>query len=254
MLAHERQTTILEILNKDHAVKVSKLIKLLNVSIETVRRDLELLEKEGKLKRVYGGAVLEKVNGIELSGIDRKTKYINEKKQLAVFASRYVKEGQSIALDISTTNLEFVKALKKIIRRITVITNSIEIAAELSDMDKYTVILAGGVMRNEELCIVGDLAEEFIGKFHIDTAFVSMSGISLNCGFTDYGMGEVEVKKKMMAVAQRTIVLADSSKFDEISLLKVCEIDEVDMVITDSNLNANVLEKYTNCGLIIVNK
>lgn len=254
LLAHERQTTILEILNKERTVKVSKLIKVLNVSIETVRRDLEFLEKEGRLKRVYGGAVLEKVNGVELTGIDRKTKYIDEKRELALCATRYVEEGQSIALDISTTNLEFAKALKKVIKRLTVITNSLEIAAELSDMDKYTVILTGGVMRNEELCIVGDLAEEFISKFHIDTAFMSMSGISLNCGLTDYGMGEVEVKKKMMEVAQRTIVLADSSKFNVISLLKVCDIDKVDMVITDSKLNVNVMEKYTNNGLVIINK
>lgn len=254
MLAHERQETILEILNKNRAVKVSKLTKLFDVSIETVRRDLELLEKKGQLKRVYGGAVLETVNGSELTGIDRKTKYIDEKKELALFATRYVKEGQSIALDVSTTNLEFARALKKVIKRLTVITNSLEIAAELSEMDKYTVILTGGVMRNEELCIVGDLAEEFITKFHIDTAFMSMSGISLNCGFTDYGMGEVEVKKKMMEVAQQNVVLIDSSKFDVISLLKVCSLDKVDMVITDSKLNINVLEKYNSNGLIIVNR
>ncbi len=254
MLAHERQEIIMQMINKDRTVKVSRLIKTFNVSIETVRRDLEILEKDGKLRRVYGGAVLETVNGIELTSIDRKTKNIDEKRELAKTATKYVKEGQSIALDISTTNLEFARALKKVIRRLTVLTNSLEIAAEFSDMDKYTVILIGGVMRNEELCIVGDLAEQFIEKFHIDTAFMSMSGISLKNGFTDYGMGEVQVKKKMMEVAQQIIVLADSSKFDVVSLLKVCDIDSIDIVITDSKLNSNIIEKYSDSGVIIVNK
>ncbi|WP_026883687.1 DeoR/GlpR family DNA-binding transcription regulator [Clostridium akagii] len=253
MLAQERQETIIEIINKERAVKVSNLLKIFNVSIETVRRDLEILEKEGRLKRVYGGAVLEKIDGSELTGTDRKTKCIDEKRELAGFATRYVREGQSIALDISTTNLEFARVFKKTVKRLTVLTNSLEIAAELSDMDKYTIILIGGVMRNDELCIVGDLAEEFISKFHIDTAFMSMSGISLNCGLTDYGMGEVQVKKKMMEVAKQTIILADSSKFDVVSLLNVCSLDKVDMIITDSKLNSCIIEKYIT-SVVIINK
>ncbi len=253
LLAQERQETIIEIINKERAVKVSNLLKIFNVSIETVRRDLEILEKEGRLKRVYGGAVLEKIDGSELTGTDRKTKCIDEKRELAGFATRYVREGQSIALDISTTNLEFARVFKKTVKRLTVLTNSLEIAAELSDMDKYTIILIGGVMRNDELCIVGDLAEEFISKFHIDTAFMSMSGISLNCGLTDYGMGEVQVKKKMMEVAKQTIILADSSKFDVVSLLNVCSLDKVDMIITDSKLNSCIIEKYIT-SVVIINK
>lgn len=252
LLAQERQKEIMNIIYKDKAVKVSKLIEKFNVSIETIRRDLEFLEKEGLLKRVYGGAVLENVDGSELTANDRKSKFVEEKKEIGEIAAKYVKEGQSISLDVSTTNLEFAKAVKKVVKRLTVLTNSLEIAAELSSMDNYTIILAGGVLRNKELCIVGDMSEKFIDSFHIDTAFVSMSGISLNCGLTDYGIGEVQVKKKMMEVAQKKIVLADSSKFDVVSLLKVCELDKVDTIITDSNLNINILEKYRSVGVDII--
>lgn len=242
----------MNIIYKEKSVKVSKLIEKFKVSIETIRRDLEFLEKEGLLKRVYGGAVLESVNGSELTANDRKTKFIEEKKEIGKLAAQYVKEGQSIALDVSTTNLEFARAVKKVVKRLTILTNSIEIATELSGMDNYTIILAGGVIRNQELCIIGDMAEEFIERFHIDIAFLSMSGISLNSGLTDYGIGEVQVKKKMMEVAQKKIVLADSSKFDVVSLLKVCDIDKVDTIITDSNLNINVLEKYIAAGIDLI--
>jgi DeoR/GlpR family transcriptional regulator of sugar metabolism len=243
----------MEKLRKDKSVKVSTLMELFNVSIETVRRDLEFLEKEGLLKRVHGGAILDE-GSRELTFTVRETKNMEEKREIAEIATRYVSEGQSIALDVSTTNTEFAKELAKKFKRLTILTNSLPIANELSAVPNFTVILAGGVMRNEELCIVGDLAEKFISQFRIDTFFMSMSGISLTEGLTDYGIGEVQIKKQMLECSQKAIVLADSSKFDSVSLLRICDFDRIDKIVTDSKIKHKILEKYTGKGIEIINQ
>nr|WP_080872712.1 DeoR/GlpR family DNA-binding transcription regulator [Oceanobacillus timonensis] len=252
MFAKERHEEIVKMIQKDRSVKVSYLMKYFDVSFETIRRDLEFLEKQGFLTRVHGGAVLEEVNSRELSFTVRESKFLKEKQEIANKAVSYVSEGQSIAMDVSTTNTEFAKALKKHFTRLTVLTNSMTIAHELSEMPDYTIIFAGGILRNQELCTVGDFTEEFITQFHIDTFFMSISGISLTKGLTDYGAGELQVKKKMMDIAQDKIVLADSSKFDIVSLLNVCPFNQVHRIITDSNISENILDKYRDAGIEIV--
>ncbi|SIS02138.1 transcriptional regulator, DeoR family [Peribacillus simplex] len=254
MLAHERYEKIVDLLRKNKSIKVSSVTKLFGVSTETVRRDLEHLEKEGYLRRVRGGAVLDDVNSNEINFTLRETKHIEEKKEIAEIATRYVMEGQSIALDVSTTNTEFAKALKKKFQRLTILTNSLIIANELAEMPYYTILMPGGVLRNEELCIVGQIAEEFFKGFHIDAFFMSISGISLTEGLTDYGLGEYQVKMKMLEISRNCTVLADSSKFDFASLLKVCQFDRIDRIISDSKLPEKILKKYEKEGIEIVNK
>jgi DeoR family fructose operon transcriptional repressor len=251
MFAKERYDKIIDLLKQDKAIKVSHLVEEFGVSIETIRRDLEHLEKMGRLKRVHGGAVLEE-NRNELTFTVRESKNIKSKKEIAEKATRFVTEGQSIAIDVSTTNTEFAKALKNKFERLTVLTNSMIIAEELSKMPEYTILFAGGILRNKELCTIGDYAEEFVSQFHIDTFFMSMSGISLTKGLTDYGVGEVQVKKKMLEVAGNCIVLADSSKFDVVSLAKVCDFNQISRIITDSNIDKNLLNNYLENGIEVI--
>lgn len=253
MLVQERYDRIIEAIEKEGNVKVQTLMKQFNVSIETIRRDLEYLENQGYLKRVYGGAVLEKVSTNEVNFTVREAKYIEEKVEVAILAARFVTEGQAIALDVSTTNTEVARELKKNFKRLTIITNSIVIAEELSDMELYNIILVGGILKKEERCMVGSFAEKFIDQFNIDITFASCSGISIEHGITDYGIGEVEVKKHMMMRSQQTIVVADSSKFGVVSLLNVCGFDKISMIVTDSKLNEKVKLKYMDHGLEIVN-
>lgn len=245
MLAHKRHDLILEKLNEEKSVKVAELTESLNVSVETIRRDLEYLEKGGFLKRVHGGAVQENtISSIETNFSVRDQKNIEEKKIIAQTALNYVNEGQSIALDVSTTNTEFAKALVERFDRLTVVTNSLPIAIILSKKPYFTVILPGGSLRNEELCLVGEIAESSVSKFHIDTFFMSMSGISLSTGLTDYGIREVEMKKKMLAASQRAIILADHSKFGVVALLNVCDYKDIDTIITDPKITDEMVEQY----------
>lgn len=252
MLAEERYKKILQLLEKDNSVKTSALTKLFNVSIETIRRDLEYLENEGLLKRVYGGAVLDKVDAKQQVFQVREKDHFDEKIEIAQIACRFVEEGQSIAMDVSTTNLEIAKMLKQKFRMLTILTNSLIIANELADMDDYTVILTGGILRKEEYSLIGEMCETNIGQFHVDLAFISASGISLNAGITDYGFGEVQAKKRMLDIAQKIIVVCNSSRFDVISLLKVCDLSRVDQIITDAKLKDHVAERYKRAGLEII--
>ncbi|MFC0273339.1 DeoR/GlpR family DNA-binding transcription regulator [Metabacillus herbersteinensis] len=254
MFAQQRQQQIIELLKKENSVKASKLVDLFKVSLETIRRDLESLEGQGLLKRVHGGAVFNKSNETEQTFLSRELLNKAEKQEIATIASSYIKEGQSIALDVSTTNTELAKVIKQKFERLTILTNSLPIALELAEKPHFTIILVGGMLRNQELCVVGELAESFVSQFHIDTLFLSMSGISLTAGLTDYGVGEVQLKKKLLLMASKCYVVADSSKFDGKSLLKVCDFVDVKGIITDSRLDLTVKKKYNTNGISIIDE
>ncbi|QEK13068.1 DeoR/GlpR transcriptional regulator [Crassaminicella thermophila] len=252
MLAEKRKDRILQILEEDGSVKVSKLTKLFDVSIETIRRDLETLEKEGLLKRVYGGAVLKKNKVHQLNYVKREKEFADEKKEIAKIAIRYIEEGQSIALNNGTTNIEIARELKKNFKELTVITNSLMIASELADVDSFTIILTGGILNNKEYAFYGDLSENVLSDFIVDKAFISVGGVSLTRGITDYLPGEVQIEKKLIEISQEVIILADSSKIDSVSLIKVTDIHEANLVITDSKLDDKILNKYLKNGIEIV--
>ncbi|HSQ89568.1 DeoR/GlpR family DNA-binding transcription regulator, partial [Romboutsia sp.] len=195
MLAQERYEYIIETLNKEGIVKVSKLTKELNVSIETIRRDLEHLEKEEILDRVYGGAILKKKPTDKLSFKKREEEFKKEKLEIASIAVRYISQGQSIALNDSTTNVEIAKILKKDFKNITVITNSLVIATELVENKDINIILAGGLLDNKEYAFYGEFAKDILSNFVVDIAFISVGGVSINRGITDYNIDTVEIQK-----------------------------------------------------------
>lgn len=254
MLAQERYEYIIETLNRDCAVKVSKLIKELKVSIETIRRDLEHLEKEGVLERVYGGAVPKKVLVDKLSFDKREEEFKEEKLEIASIAIRYIEEGQSIALNDSTTNVEIARQLKKKFKDITVITNSLIIAMELANNTGIKVILAGGLLNNNEYAFYGEFAKNILRNFIVDRAFISVGGVSLNYGITDYKIHTVEIQKILREISKESIILADSSKIDSVSLTKISDIDDISFIITDSKVEENIVEKYLKYGVEIINK
>ncbi|GIP26448.1 DeoR family transcriptional regulator [Paenibacillus sp. J23TS9] len=253
MFAEQRHQIIIHKLNQDKSIRASELMEQFGVSFETIRRDLEYLESEGYLRRVHGGAILKEPDySREIPLPIRESIYLEEKKELAHIAIRYVTEGMSIALDPSTTNTQIAKALKAKFDQLTVITNSLPIVNELISMPGYTLIMTGGVIRQDEQSIIGDLAEEFTSRFHADIFFMSMSGVTLEAGITDTGIGEVQVKKIMHANAKRSIALADSSKFGQNSFIKVCGATEVERFVTDSKIDRTIVDKFSKSGIEIV--
>lgn len=252
MLVHDRHQQIMQLLHEIQSVKTADLIARFGVSFETIRRDLEYLEREGFLKRVHGGATLPAADyQKELPFTVREMKRIQEKRELAQTALRYVEEGQSLFMDVSTTNTEFAKALMAHFDRLTILTNSFEIASVLIAKPQFTIVFIGGVVRNSERCVVGDLAESFVSQFHADLFFMSVSGISLTEGLTDYGIGEIQLKKRMLERSDKVFVLADSSKFNVVSLTPLCGLDKIERIVTDSGIDRDVLERYKQAGVLI---
>lgn len=254
MLAENRYKEIMKLLEKDNSVKASYLMKKFQVSFETVRRDLEYMEKCGFLRRVYGGAVLSKMESRVQNFSDREKEYINEKKQIAKIAVKYVKEGQSIALDYGTTTMEVARELKNNFENLTIITNSMIIASELSVMPKYTIIVTGGILNSNEFALVGSITSDLINRLHVNKAFISVGGVSVKKGLTDCFLQGIESQKNFISIADETIVVCTSEKFDCVSLTKICDIDRVNLIITDSGLQESVYDKYTQAGINVVYK
>lgn len=252
MLREERRKLILEILKKDKVVKAVDLSIHFQVGIETIRRDFDSLEKSGLLKKIYGGATIEesKIESIEYS--KRAKLDISEKNEIAQKAVNFIREGDSISLNDSSTNLLLAKEVKKQVKNLTVITNSLLIASELSDMDNYTVVLAGGFLDNKEKAFFGTMTEKVISEFIVDKSFVSVGSVSLKNDLTDFPLKEVAIQQMLMKYSKEIIILANSQKFETTALIKVGELKNVKRIITDSNLDNQIYEEYLKNGIEII--
>lgn len=249
MLLSQRHDLILKQLSENGSVSNSDLSKSLNVSSETIRKDLELLEKKQLLMRVHGGAVafnVENKNDAISSYVNfdvRTEQHLDTKIKLAQKAAEFVSEGQSIALDAGTSSLVLAKVLKEKFNKLTVITNSIKIILEFISNPNITVISTGGLLTREEYSFVSEFSYDILEKFNVDIAFLSASGVTASSGLTDQRLLDVKVQEKMIKCAQKTIALVDSSKFGKPSLAKICSLNDVDVLITDDNISEQIYKE-----------
>lgn len=236
MLAVERRKKILEMLKENQSVLVTELGKLFNVTEETIRRDLEKLEKEGLLKRTYGGAVLHESTNLELPFNVRETTNAEGKKAIGLKVSEFIEDGDTIILDSSSTALQVAKNIKSK-NGITVITNSQKVILELSSAEQIKVISTGGTLRSTSMSLVGHLAEKTLQSYNVDKAVISCAGASLIKGFTDSNELEAEVKKAMMSSAEKVILVIDNTKFDRVSFTRIADFRNIDYIFTDKSLS-----------------
>lgn len=249
MLAVERRNEIIKILNKNSIIKVNELKKEFDVTKETIRRDLESLEKENKLKRVYGGAVPLK-KGVEPEYEYRKIKNLKEKKKIAAKTLQYIENGDTIIIDIGTTTLELAKLLSQK-NNLFIITNSLKIALEI-DLDKHKVYILGGELRKGEFSSSGYLTQNNLKNFNVDKTIMGIGGISLEKGITDYNIEESFIRREMIKISKEIIGLADYSKFGVNALTHVCDLKEMDLIITDDNIDKKILDQYSESDIKLV--
>ena len=254
MLQEQRHETIEAFLKKQKAVKASELTTLLDVSIDTVRRDLEVLEKNGVLKRVHGGAVLIQNTENVLNKLfnEREVKNLEKKQEVASIAVELIEEGQAIALNGGTTTIEVAKALVDKFKRLTIITNDLRILSILGVNKHFNVILTGGFYNPEEFTLYGKQCEEVLSHFNIDLAFITVNGLSLQHGLTDFRMHEVGVIQTMISRTKYKVVVADSSKFETSSYINICPLTDIDLIVTDRSLPSNVVENYSKQDIRIL--
>ena len=251
MLSAERKLKIAEIVTKNGGTKTSELSNIFNVSEMTVLRDLALLEKQGILKRVYGGAVLARDASGEISSMFREKIHTFEKNIIAQKAVQFIKEGDSIFLDASTTSLALAKRLyaKK---NVIVVTNGLDVINEIRKNDYIKLICPGGEFRSVTMSFVGNVAEEFLKNFYTDKAFISSAGISIKAGATEPNILQASIKKIMIENSNQNILLIDWSKFDKITLNKVCPLEDINTIITDKEPGSNYLEFFKKNNIKIL--
>lgn len=246
-LAPERRDRIRILVREDGVVRVEDLRKNLNVSVATIRRDLEILEEEGKVKRVHGGAVSME-SRLEESVFDDKTNQSSrQKKRIADEALKLVGHEESVFLDGGSTTLFMARLLKQR-TDITVVTNSLRAVQELSDSGPR-VIFTGGELRRISQTMVGPLSSAVLEQIRVDKAFMGTMGFCLKNGITTTDPNEAYVKRQIAEHASQVILLADSTKAEKVSFARVSDWDQVDILISDNNIPKDFVKTLRKRGI-----
>ena len=243
MLAVERKNSILGLLQSDGRVVVSELAEKFDVSEETIRRDLEKLERDGLVQKSYGGAVLNENAQSDMPLAVRKRTNVIGKQKIAELVSRYVPDNSSIMLDSSSTALFIAKRIKDR-KNMVVITNSLEILVELKDRKEWKIFSSGGQLGEDSLALVGSQADKMISSFHVDSAIISCKGFDINKGFTDSNDMHASTKRTMLENCEKRVLAVDSSKFNRIAFNVVGTLSDIDVLVTDVKPADDWLEKF----------
>lgn len=241
-MKNERQDRIIELLREKRMVKSIEISEQFGVSMETVRRDLEELEAEGILTRVYGGATLRRMYGVEPAYSGRGVKNFLEKQAIAREAAKLVEDGDTLILDVGTTVLELAKNLRDR-QGLTVFTNSVPVVLEMVKNQSCRIFILGGEIREGEISSSGFLAEGMIRRFNVDKAFIGIGGISLEKGVCDYHVQEANLRRTFLEQSQMTVGLADYSKIGVKALNHICGIQDLDVLVTDSHADRQFINR-----------
>lgn len=247
MLVAERLQKIVQYVNDKGSIRVTELSELCEVTEETIRRDLDKLENEGKLLRSHGGAISIKEIHPEIPYFERETTNVEEKRKIAEAAVQCIHPRDRIVLDPSSTAWHVAKLLPDM--PLTVITNSIRVAMELSAKEKIEVISTGGILASRSLSYVGPLAERSMEMYHVDKAFISCKGVHLERGISESNEMQALVKRKMISIADQVYLLVDYSKFGVQAFAQISNWHNIHNVITDEKTDLQVVNTLQDMSI-----
>lgn len=253
--AVERHDRILRLLADQGRVRTIDVAATLGVAEPTVRKDIGELASQGLLRRTYGGALANTSTLVEPTIATRSTRNVDAKKQIAALAMRMIQTGESIYLDNGTTVLSLVTALVEAPqvsrpRNINVLTNGIEVAQNLSEIQGIRHVLLGGTYRPAGNALTGPLTLDSLQQFSISTAFIGVSGLS-GGAFTVADLNEAQVKSAVIARSKRVVVLMDSSKIGSSDFARICTLDAVQCLVTD-RASRELAEQCATAGVELV--
>lgn len=240
----------MEIVKECKVVTIEELCSKLNVSKATIRRDLKELEQNNKLIRTHGGALAIQDNKVpEPTFKVRKNWDIEEKNRIAEAACKYIKPGEVIILDSGTTTLQLAKKMGSF-KNITVVTNDIIIAMELSQNKDIDLIVIGGKLRKDFYTLTGIFTEMVLKNIRVDKCFIGADAIDIEFGLMNYNTEEIPVKKLMLTSSREKYALCDHSKFDAVALANICPMDGVNKIITGTETSTETIEKFKKAGAV----
>ena len=253
MLLDERRQHILSLVQQDGRVLVGELSRKLGISQITIRKDLDYLQSKGLVQRAHGGALLPQTGTLfDPSFPEKQNRNGEQKMRIAAAAAGMVEEGQCIILDSGTTTTLIAHALKRF-AHLTIVTNAINIAAELTGND-FEVILTGGTLRKNSYSLVGPLAEDILSEMHADILFLGVDGFDVETGVTTPNVLESRVNRAMVRSAKKVVVVCDSTKFGRRSFSRIVPLSSIHHVITDEGLPPAAIEslKAQNIAVTLV--
>lgn len=251
MTIAERHRLILEWIQKSGTAYVNELSEELNVSSVTIRKDLKLLEEKKLLFRSHGSASAIDPYIKDRSVALKESMQKEEKMRIAQKAVEMIAADDTVILASGTTVLQLAKSLSSS-DRLTVITSSTNVTIELTRLTNIEIVQLGGIVRHSSTSVVGHYAEEMLSNFACSKLFLGVDGIDVDFGLTTTNMQEAHLNQIMMTAAQKTIVMADSTKFGRKGFGKICDIDMVDVIITDSGVNKSLVEKIEEKGVKVL--
>jgi DeoR/GlpR family transcriptional regulator of sugar metabolism len=251
MLASDRMHRVLELLKTRGTLRSSEIAKALNVSAMTVRRDLALLEEQGHIKRVHGGARV--VHEPHLGYPLRENQNLAAKRAIGAYAATLVQDAEVIYLDAGTTTMELAKALKqRKFQDLRIVTHAVNIAAELTGLPNVIVVQIGGEIYRSNFSATGMLALEAIERFTFHRLFLGTQGLELKAGLSETNLLESEVKRAAIASSKWVALLTDSSKWNQVAFSHTAPLSRVQLLITDSRLPKEGKHQLKELGVEVV--
>ena len=246
-----RRSKILELLNRDNVISVSEISKMFDVSEVSVRNDLALFEKKGFLIRTRGGAINNQISNFDLNLNQRLEHNYKEKQRIGKRAAEYITEGSTVLMDSGSTIIEVAKNLKNK-KNIKLITNSLPIADIVADNEQIEVIITGGTLRSEMRSLIGTTAEKAILNYSCDIAILGADGIDPEMGFYTKLESEASLVQTMIKASRKRVIVTDSSKFGIKRFVKIADISDVDVIITDDGIPAEAVKKIASQGVELI--
>ena len=251
MRLQKRQNEILASVKSRGACSIVELAKQLKVSDETIRRNIKPLVCEGLIEKVHGGIILSQKQEPEQPFEKRMNERAEAKKLISVLVAGIIKDGDSIMLDTGSTTAYVARALGEH-RNLSVVTNCTEIARTLAREASNRVHLCGGALRADDWATFGSAAIDFVRQFHANYAILSIGAVTDEGAFMDYHLEEAEFSRAVIAQAKKTIVVADHSKFGNSNFTRVCDIDQVDMVVVDRPPPVDIAARFDEAGVVVI--
>ncbi|MFZ7119538.1 MAG: DeoR/GlpR family DNA-binding transcription regulator [Eubacteriaceae bacterium] len=247
----QRQEQILQYIYEKKEVSVMELSELFNVSEVTIRKDLCELSKKGKVVKTHGGATyFGSIADTKIPYYKRDLISVKEKNKIGACAASLIKEGEIIFVDAGSTTNNIVPYLED--KEITVVTCDIRIAYRLIMYPKITLVVSGGYSQNSIFALVGSMSEEMFRNTRADMLFLSLDAIDFDYGISYKTLYPVAVKKAMMDSAKKVVAIFDSSKTGKKSFAKLCDIEDIDVIITDAGIDEIYKKKFQEKGVEVI--
>jgi DeoR family transcriptional regulator of aga operon len=250
-IINRRQEEILNELEKKGFVNVIDLCETLNVSTVTIRKDLNFLENQRLLHRTHGGASKQPIYAFERNVNEKEGLQVEQKLQIAKEALKYINEYDYIILG-SGSNIHYLSKIITGFQKLTVLTASLKVSLELSKETNIETIQLGGDVRKSSNSVVGPIAESILSQFSCNKLFLGTDGLHLDFGLSTSNALEAHLNQAMIEVAEKVIVLSDSTKMNVRGFGKICDLDKIDVLITDSGIDGDTKSKLEELGIEVV--